>query len=330
MKNFGPQINSSEEALNNINCKSPLGQSNNIDPPPGYCNKDPLNQNNVDGAKESWFTDSQNTKTNLGQENNCDPIQSGKIINDLETPVRDTVFRYAKSLRGTDEAVMGLFRNIVVIDESGKAHPIPIIWGTQERAVAFMLQENARKDDTLVVDRIRIPMMSISSTGYSFNQNRYTYHAAVNYLRDVKGKPSFYGSEKYEKDTVFGVSRGIPIDVSYKLGIWTLYVEDINQILEQIFLKFSPISYITVRGINWEIPVKLDSIANNLNQEPGDAALRVIKYEISLTAETYVAQPLVRKKTVLETRTEFVNGLKEEDITEVIGRIEESVKELSK
>jgi hypothetical protein len=75
-----------------------------------------------------------------------------------------------------------------------------------------------------------------------------------------------------------------------------LYVEDINQILEQIFLKFSPMSYITVRGINWEIPVKLDSIANNLSQEPGDSALRVIKYEISLTAETYIAQPLVRKK----------------------------------
>ena len=70
MKNFGPQINSSEESLNNINCKGPLGQSNNIDPPPGsgYCDIDPLNQNNVAGAKESWFTDSQNTKTNLGQE----------------------------------------------------------------------------------------------------------------------------------------------------------------------------------------------------------------------------------------------------------------------
>lgn len=330
MNNFGPKINSSEEILNNINCKSPLGQSNNIDPSPGYCETDPLNQNNVADAKESWFTDSQDIKTNLGQENNCDPVQSGKIVNDLNPPVRDTIFRYAKSLRGTDEAVMELFRNIVVIDESGKAHPIPIIWGTQERAVAFMLQENTRKDDSLVVDRIKIPMMSISSTGYSFNQNRYTYHAALNYLRDKTGKPDFYQSEKYERDTVFGVSRGIPIDITYKLGIWTLYVEDINQILEQIFLKFSPISYITVRGVNWEIPVKLDSIANNLNQEPGDAALRVIKYEISLTAETYVAQPLVRKKSVLETRTEFVNGLKEEEITEVIGRIEESVKELSK
>lgn len=330
MNKSGPNINSKENMINNINCPSPLGQSNNIDPPPGYCGGDPLNQNNIEDTKESWFSDSQNQKTNLGQENNCDPMQSGQIINDLDPPNRNNIYRYAKSLRGTDEAVMGLFRNIVVLDESGKAHPIPIIWGTQERAVAFLLQENTRKDDSLVVKRIKLPLMAIHNSGYAFDQKRYTYHAAVNYLRDYSGKPTFYGNEKFKKDTVFGYTRGIPINVSYTLSAWTLYVEDINQILEQIFLKFSPISYIKVRGVNWEIPVKLDSIANNLNYEPGDAALRVIKYEFSLTAETYIAQPLVRKKTVLETRVEMVDGLREEEITEVIGRIEESVKELNK
>lgn len=330
MEKFGPNINSKENLINDLNCKSPLGQNNNIDPPPGYCPIDPLNQNNVDRTKESWLSDTQNLKTNLGSENNCDPMQSGQIVNDLNPPNRSNIYRYAKSLRGTDEAVMDLFRNLIVLDEEGKAHAVPIIWGTQERAVAFLVQENTRKDDSLVVDRIKLPLMAIYSSGYAFDQGRYTYHAAVNFLRDKTGKPNFYESEKYKKDTVFGYTRGIPVNVSYTLSIWTLYIEDINQILEQIFLKFSPVSYITVRGVNWEIPVKLDSIANNLNVEPGDAALRVIKYEISLTAETYIAQPLVRKKSVLETRTEFVNGLKEEEITEVIGRIEETVKELNK
>jgi hypothetical protein len=326
----GSNINSKENTLNNINCQSPLGQNNNIDPPPGYCNQDELNQNNVGNGKESWISDSQNQKTNLGKENNCDPMQTGQIINDLDSTNRNNIYRYAKSLRGTDEAVMDLFRNIVVLDESGKAHPIPIMWGTQERAVAFLLQENTRKDNTLVVDRIKLPLMAIHNSGYEFDQSRYTYHAAVDFIRDKSGKPSFYGSEKYKNDTVFGQTRGIPINISYTLSAWTLYVEDINQILEQIFLKFSPVSYIKVRGVNWEVLVKLDSIANNLNYEPGDAALRVIKYEFSMTAKTYIAQPLVRKKTVLETRIEMVDGLKEEDITEVIGRIEESVKELNK
>ena len=330
MEKFGPKINSTEENLNNINCMGPFGQNNNIDPPPGYCGSDPSNQNYIEDTKESWFSDSQNQKTNLGKENNCDPMQTGQVINDLNPPNRSNIYRYAKSLRGTDEAVMDLFRNLVVLDEEGKAHPIPIIWGTQERAVAFLLQENTRKDNSLVVDRIKLPLMAIYNSGYEFDQGRYTYHAAVNFLRDHTGKPTMYGNEKFKKDTVFGYTRGIPINISYTLSAWTLYIEDINQILEQIFLKFSPISYIKVRGVNWEIPVKLNSIANNLNIEPGDAALRVIKYEFSITAETYIAQPLVRKKTVLETRTEMVNGIKEEEITEVISRIEESVKELNK
>ena len=49
-----------------------------------------------------------------------------------------------------------------------------------------------------------------------------------------------------------------------------------NQILEQILLKFSPIAYIRVRGVPWETGVKLDSIANNLDVEPGDQNIRVV------------------------------------------------------
>ena len=82
MNKSGPNVNSKENMINNINCKSPLGQNNNIDPASGYCEFDPLNQNNVDNAKQSWFSDTQDKKTNLGKENNCDPMQTGQIMND--------------------------------------------------------------------------------------------------------------------------------------------------------------------------------------------------------------------------------------------------------
>jgi hypothetical protein len=80
-----------------------------------------------------------------------------------------------------------------------------------------VVQENVRKDDTLVVDRIKLPMLAISSTDFTFNQERYTYHKALNWAPDTQGKPTFTVSEKYNKDTVFGVARGIPIDISYNL-----------------------------------------------------------------------------------------------------------------
>jgi len=259
----------------------------------------------------------------LGKSNLCDPMQTGQIINDPKK--FNTIYRYSKALRGTDEAVMDLFKNLVVIDEDGKAHPIPIIWGTQEKAVAAIIQDNVRKDNSLVVDRIKLPILAISSTDYQFNQSRYVYHRAIDYLRDSNNKPGFTYSEKYNKDTIFGVAKGMPVDISYTLYAWTLYIEDMNQILEQIILKFSPVAYIKVRGINWEVQVKLDSISNNLETEPGDQAIRVVKFMFNLTAETYIPQPIVRKKSILDTKVEITDMEGKETLSE----IEETVKEIS-
>lgn len=47
-----------------------------------------------------------------------------------------------------------------------------------------------------------------------------------------------------------------------------------------------------------------------------------------MTAQTYIPQPIERKKSVLKMKIDFVDGITEEEITEVISRIEESVKEL--
>lgn len=313
-------VNQSHSTLNE--CKD-QGLNENIkeNTPDGFTNQD-------DGNR-GWLEDISNKKIGIGKSNLCDPMQTGQIVNDLKEPNRNTIYRYSKSLRGCSEAVMDLFKNIIVLDEDGKAHTVPLIWGTQERAVAAILQNNVRKDNSLVVDRIVLPMMAIHSNDIQFNQERYIYTKAVNYLRDYSGdgKPGFTTKEKYERDTIFGVTRGIPIDVGYTLYIWTLYLEDIDQILEQILLKFNPIAYITVRGISWETIVKLDSVANNIDTEPGDKTDRVIKYQISLTAETFISQPIVRKKAILNTKLDFYNDTKEKEINEVITRLEDNFKE---
>lgn len=316
--------NHPQKNFNECNDKSPLPHNPSTDPLE-YCERSP-EEFDLDWLQECVS----NQKTGIGKHNLCDPQQAGKIINDPANPNRNTVYRYSKGLRGADEAMMDLFREMVVIDEDGKAHPVPIIWATQEKAVAAVVQENVRKDNSLVVDRIKLPMLAISSSGMNFNQDRYTYHKAVDYIRTEKRdwKPGFTIKEKYERDTIFGVTRGIPVDVNFTLYAWTMYIEDMNQLLEQILTKFSPTAYIRVRGVSWEVQVKLDSIANNLDFEPGDQALRVIKFEFNFTAETYIPQPIVRRKAVLKTNIDIVDGLTEEDVTSVLAKLEDAVKEL--
>lgn len=330
----------------NLNpCNEPgLVPDINIDTPPPYCrdgkqegssgtidHKPYLeSQKDVSPRDLSWLEDATQKKMGQGASALCDPQQTGHIINEqgMSEPNRNVVYRYARSIRGTDEAVKELFKDIVVLDENGKAHQVPIIWATQEKAVAYILQENVRKDESLVVDRVRLPMLAIHSSGYNFAQDRYIYHKAIDYLRDADRRPGFTVSERYERDTVFGVSRGIPLDIEYSMVAWTMYEEDMNQILTQVVTKFSPMAYIRVRGISWEIGVKLNSIANNVDLEPGDKKIRVFKYQFGFTAESFVAQPIVRKKAVLKTRVEITDSPNEADITEVLARLEQAVKEL--
>jgi hypothetical protein len=327
-------------------CNEPGDIKKHIEDPPPFCrdglteigsgtiDHEPYQTSKTDVTSRdlSWLEDATQSKLGNGAQALCDPQQTGHIINEqgMSPPNRNTVYRYGKSLRGTDEAVKQLFEDIVVLDEAGKAHQIPIIWATQEKAVAYILQEHVRKDESLVVDRVRLPMLAIHASDYSFNQDRYVYHKAVDYLRSRRTdwKPGFTVSEKYERDTVFGVSKGIPVDIGYTLIAWTLYEEDMNQILTQIITKFSPMAYIRVRGISWEIGVKLDSIANNVDIEPGDRAVRVFKYQFGFTAESFVAQPIVRKKAVLKTKVEITDSPNDEDITEVLARLEQAVEEL--
>jgi hypothetical protein len=269
-------------------------------------------------------------KEGFGAKVDCDPFKTGHIRNDPSDTNPQQLYRYTRSLSGCDEALLDMFGDLEVIDDDGKAHPVPIIWGSQEKAVAAIMQDNVRKDETLAVDRIRLPMLAIWASDYQYDTERYTYHKALDYLRGLRsdGKPGFAFKEKYERDTVFGKARGVPVNVTYTLVAWTSYIEDMNQILEQILLKFSPVAYIRVRGVSWEVAVKLDSIANNLETEPGDQAVRVIKFQFNITAETYIPQPIARRKAVLKTKVEFVDGMTEDEITQVMARLEEAVKEL--
>lgn len=302
----------------------PVDPSLNIDNPTPECG----NCTDIPSQKDFSFLEGLQ-KTGIGRANNCDPMTTGQIVQDLtKDPNRNVIYRYSKAIRGCDEAMRDLFSNVVVIDEFGVAHPVPIKNANQERAVSAVIQDNVRKDTSAVVDRLSLPLMSIYASDFTPNYNRYTYHGALNRKRGADKKPGLWMKEKYERDTVFGLARGFPIDIGYTLTVWTYFIEDMNQILEQICLKFSTLSHIKIQGVQWETVVRLDSIANNIDVEPGNTSNRVVKFVIRMTAETYIPQPIYRDKAVLRTRIEITDSIEEDEITQIIARLEDAVAEL--
>lgn len=322
--------NPNHNQKNYVECNEKGPQGNvNLDSA-AYCSTDKSDSlREPNDSTLNWLKDQTMKKTGFGSKVDCDPITRGHIVNDLENPDRTVIYRYSKSIRGTDEAILDMFRDVVVIDEDGKAWPIPVILGTPEKAVAAIIQDNVRKDETLVVDRIKLPMLAITQTSIDYDVDRYTYHQALNYFRrSDDGKPGYAIKEKYQRDTIFGISKGIPINIGYTITAWTMYKEDMNQIIEQILTKFSLAAYIKVTGIPWEIIVTIESIANNIDQEPGDSAIKVIKYEFNVLAKSYISQPITRKKAILKARVDVINITEESQINEVLNQIEEAVEEL--
>jgi hypothetical protein len=157
----------------------------NLDPSPPYCSEGECGDENkraINDDSLNFLKDATMKKTGFGARVDCDPMQRGLIINDLENPERSTLYRYSKSIRGTDEAMLDMFNNLIVIDEDGKAWPIPVMLGPPEKAVAAIVQDNVRKDETLVVDRIKLPMLALTQTQIDYDLERYTYHKAINLL----------------------------------------------------------------------------------------------------------------------------------------------------
>ena len=324
----------SHKSLND--CGSPVQQTpQRLDGPAPSCAIDNIKLENPREATENIFykgvpniEDPFRRRDGLGQANQCDPMQTGQLVAG-NGPPGEVIYRYAQGLRAVDDAVKDLFTNVVVQDDLGKVHPVPIIWGGQEAAVTYVLQANVRKDNSMVVDRISLPIMSIRSTSPTYAEDRYIYHRAIDYKRrQSDGKPGFTVKERTERDTILGFARGIPLDIPFELLVWTMYTEDMKQILEQIIQKFSKVAYIRLQGVtNWENFVKLDSMSSNEDLEPGENK-RIIKYQIGLTAVTYIPQPIYRKKAVLTTKIDVVDGITEEEITQVIARLEQTVENL--
>ena len=216
---------------------------------------------------------------------------------------RQYIFGYSKSIRNTNRAVLDLFSDVTILNEDdNKIYPIPIIWGTQEKAVIYAFGEqfinNPDRRDAGLVDRIKLPMMALMGGDIPLAAGRYVYHEA-------KRKVS-YGQERKPFDVVYRISKGIPVDMSFTLTLWAKYYEHLMQMVEQIIQKFSPIAYINPEGIPWETPVKMTGSSNNVGSDVGDRQVRILKYVFNFIAESHIVQPIRRDKTIHKITQRYV------------------------
>lgn len=233
-------------------------------------------------------------------------LKSGPINPSVQRPSlvptseRDYVKRYSKFFRASHSAVLKTFSDVQILAPNDELISVPIRFGAPERAVAALVSEASSPDGK--IRRVTLPAMALSLLGVEFDQTRFTFHEAW--------MPKWGGviDEKRKGDVSLDATRGLPVILSYSLLVWTKYLEDLFQIVEQIILKFSPVSYLHVEGCSFESILKIDSQTTNIEAEVGDDRPRVVKYEFSLSLETHVPQPMRRRKLIHDVRTQMGLG----------------------
>mgnify|MGYP003108803321 CR=1 FL=1 len=177
-------------------------------------------------------------------------------------------FVYKESLR----SMINSFNDVGYIDSEDKFNDIMVIHANAERAVAKLKQEN----------NIILPILSISqTTSENDDERRRNESVLIN--------EKWWDSEKNRAFRILSLAPR-PVNINYQLNIWCKYMADMDQILEQVRLKFNP---------EMQVPTKYSTIAKAyiLSEDDFGSATapdkedRVLQKRIDIVLRTYIPSP---------------------------------------
>jgi len=175
---------------------------------------------------------------------------------------------YKDSLRG----MIVSFNDVGYISSEEKFIEIQCIHANAERAVAKLKQEN----------NIILPILSISQTTTDNDDDRRRNESVL--IND-----KWWDADKERAFRVISLAPR-PVNINYQLNIWCKYMADMDQILEQVRLKFNP---------EMQVPTKYSTLAKSyiLSEDDvtpvtaSDKEDRVIKKSINVVLRTYIPSP---------------------------------------
>lgn len=196
-----------------------------------------------------------------------------------EAWVRKELFKLTKpslnisnTYRETLRTMIASFNDVGYINGEDNFKSILCIHANAERAVAKLKQDN----------NIILPILSISQTTSDNDVKRRRYESL---LVDEK----WWDNDKNRAYRVVSLAPRA-VTIRYQLNIWAKYNSDMDQILEQVRLKFNP---------DMEVPTSqgtitkayIDSEEDTGEQKAGDKEDRVLQKSIHIIVETYIPNP---------------------------------------
>ena len=156
-----------------------------------------------------------------------------------------------------------------VVKSDETVRTVGVVFASPERAIAKF------KDSVTT----KLPLISVGFNGIEVDSQR--------------RRPSFnivqsktWDKEKRQAIRVYAMAP-VAADLKYSINIWAKYIEDMNQITEQLMLKFNPsVAVNTSFGDDFEIFI--EDVSDMSDLTPGDKQDRVIRRSVKVTAKGYI------------------------------------------
>ena len=203
-----------------------------------------------------------------------------------------------------------LFANLYVIhrNESGlekERIKVPLAYGPTEKYLGRNIE-----DPTL--DRgyaLKLPRMAfqIDKIEYDSARKLNTLKKNIQPIQDSQGN-------------VIRQYQGVPYKIGISLFIMAKYVDDGNQLIEQILPWFTPSYTITINsipGMNYkdDVPVILTSVVLDDNYEKDWRTRREVIWTLSFEVRTIFYGPIVEKKIITNVQADLHPAMSGQDLT---------------
>jgi hypothetical protein len=218
-------------------------------------------------------------------------VQGGRLDVEGATGVQpvDVEEFVGQGFRPLDEAMKRYFSGVRVPMKDGYRYMRVKIAGGDKSLMIW--------NDELVGGRARLPVAAIDRTGWEFNSEKYSpadLPMALRYL-------------SREGDRVAKVFRPTPFLVNYDLVIWAERKRDAEAIAHQLLVRFTPLADFRMFDgrLNGTVVLKYDGSTDASDKEIGFDQHASVRYELSLTAESWLPLPEVVVPTILGKVTAF-------------------------
>jgi hypothetical protein len=177
--------------------------------------------------------------------------------------------------------------SVVNYDRDGKAigwKPVPVTLAPKEKVVAELIADPSTPDKT---PPNFLPRISIVWNGITRNVERQRGQLE-------KRRITVDYTDLENPQAIMDIQT-VPYDMNFELTIWTKYMDDMAQILENILPFFNPEAPVSLYergiGIERQVKVSLESVAPNFVVELADPDRRVLQCNLGFKMECNFYKP---------------------------------------